>query len=129
MDKLAGNSEIRFPIKARQVEPVGPLGKILHLTRGGLRSESGGEVSRSQSSEEGPVRGLERRTEGVRTTLKVGLTKQGAIGGLRRSGGDNYGRGPEGRERPMGAARKAVKVVVRVRTSWRKPERKGGTKN
>ena len=40
-------------IKTRQVEPVGGRGKILNLSWGDLLYESGGEVSRGGSSEEG----------------------------------------------------------------------------
>jgi hypothetical protein len=40
-------------IKTHQVESGGARGQILHLTRGDLRRESEGGVSRSRSSEEG----------------------------------------------------------------------------
>jgi hypothetical protein len=40
-------------IKTYQVEPVGTRGQILDLTWGDLLYESGGEVSRGRSSEEG----------------------------------------------------------------------------
>ena len=50
--KLAGNSEAQKSSETHQVEPGGTRGKILYLTWGDLTRESGGEDSRSRSSEE-----------------------------------------------------------------------------
>jgi len=49
--------------KTHQVEYDGTGRKFWYLTRGDLFCESGKEVSRSHSSEEAPVMGVERRAE------------------------------------------------------------------
>lgn len=66
--------------KTHQVEPdgTGPKKMFMHLTRGDLRSESGGEVSRGRSSEE--ARRKAGRAKGRRTNeraTKTGLHSDG----------------------------------------------------
>lgn len=65
--------------KTHQVEPGGTIPKMfMHLTRGDLRCESGGEVSRGRSSEES--RGNPEGVKGRRTTeraTETGLQTQG----------------------------------------------------
>ena len=88
--KLAGEQRSPKVIKTHQVEPGGARGQILHLTWGDLFRESGGEVSRGRSSEEGRVMRLERRAEEPKNGAREGT-------GDRRnesdsnSGRNNYG--------------------------------------
>jgi hypothetical protein len=57
------NAKSKCHRKTYRVEPDGTGRKFMHLTRGGLRRESAGEVSRGHSSEEGRENRLERRAE------------------------------------------------------------------
>ena len=50
--------------KTQQVQPDGTGREFQHLTRGDLRAERRGEVSRGHSSDEASVMGVERRAEG-----------------------------------------------------------------
>ena len=60
--------------KTHRVEPVGPDRKCTHLTRGGLRRESAGGVSRGRSSEENrgnPDGAKGRRASQARSTNRL----------------------------------------------------------
>ena len=63
---MLGNAKSNRHRKTHQVEPDGAGRKFMHLTRGGLRRESGGEVSRGRSSEEAGETRWERRAEETR---------------------------------------------------------------
>jgi len=75
---VLGNAKSNKHRKTRPVEPGGTGRKFMQLTRGDLRRESGGEVSRGRSSEEN-----RRKAEGAkgrRTTeraTEIGLRKPG----------------------------------------------------
>lgn len=77
---VRGNAKSKSHRKTHQVKPdgTGPKRMFMHLTRGGLRRESAGEVSRGRSSEES-----RRKAEGAkggRTTeraTKTGLQNDG----------------------------------------------------
>lgn len=62
---VLGNAKSDSHRKTHQVESDGPGRKFMHLTRGDLRRESGGGVSRGHSSEE--ARGNAGRAKGRRT--------------------------------------------------------------
>lgn len=63
---VLGNAKSKSHRKTHQVEPDGTESKMfMHLTRGDLRWESGGEVSRGRSSEES--RGNTEGAKGQRT--------------------------------------------------------------
>jgi hypothetical protein len=63
---VLGNAKSKSHRKTHQVEPDGTGAEMfMHLTRGGLRCESGGEVSRGRSSEES--RGNTEGAKGRRT--------------------------------------------------------------
>lgn len=64
---VVGNAKSESHRKTHQVEPdgTGPKRMFTHLTRGDLRCESGGEVSRGRSSEES--RGNTEGAKGQRT--------------------------------------------------------------
>ena len=64
---VLGNAKSNRHRKTHQVEPdgTGPKRMFMHLTRGDLRCESGGEVSRGRSSEES--RGNTEGAKGQRT--------------------------------------------------------------
>lgn len=64
---VLGNAKSNRHRKTHQVEPggTGPKRMFMHLTRGDLRRESGGEVSRGRSSEES--RGNTEGAKGRRT--------------------------------------------------------------
>jgi len=64
---VLGNTKSNRYRKTHHVEPDGTGRKFWHLTRGDLRHESEGEVSRSHSSDEVPVTGMERRAEESRS--------------------------------------------------------------
>ena len=51
---MLGNAKSEYHRKTHQVEPDGTSRKFMHLTRGDLRFERVGEVSRGHSSEESP---------------------------------------------------------------------------
>lgn len=71
---VLGNAKSNRHQKTHQVEPGGAGRKFMHLTRGGLRCESTGEVSRGRSSEEGrgnPVGTKGRRNKEVRSTERL----------------------------------------------------------
>jgi hypothetical protein len=77
---MLGNAKSNRHRKTHQVEPdgTGPKKMFMHLTRGDLRRESGGEVSRGRSSEE--ARGKAGGAKGRRTTeraTKTGLRCDG----------------------------------------------------
>ena len=60
--------------KTHRVEPDGAGRKFMHLTRGGLRRESAGEVSRGRSSEDARVtagRAKGRRNRKARSTERL----------------------------------------------------------
>ena len=68
---VRGNAKSKGHRKTHQVEPdgTGPKRMFMHLTRGDLRRESGGEVSRGRSSEES--RGNTEGAKGRRTTERA----------------------------------------------------------
>lgn len=75
---VLGNAKSNQHRKTRNVEPGGTGRKFMHLTRGDLRRESCGEVSRGRSSEE--IRRKAEGAKGRRTTeraTKTGLRKPG----------------------------------------------------
>lgn len=77
---VLGNAKSNRHRKTHQVEPdgTGPKKMFMHLTRGDLRHESGGEVSRGRSSEE--ARRKAGGAKGRRTTeraTKAGLRNGG----------------------------------------------------
>ena len=77
---VLGNAKSNRHRKTHQVEPdgTGPKRMFMHLTRGDLRRESGGEVSRGRSSEE--ARRKAGGAKGRRTTeraTKAGLRNDG----------------------------------------------------
>ncbi len=76
---VLGNTKSNDYRKTHQVEPDGTGRKFWHLTRGDLRHESEGEVSRSHSSEEVPVMGMERRAEESRSQNYNAHSKRVAI--------------------------------------------------
>jgi len=78
---MLGNAKSKRHRKTHQVEPdgTGPKKMFMHLTRGDLRGESGGEVSRGRSSEE--ARRKAGGAKGRRTTERATKT------GLRSGGG------------------------------------------
>ena len=84
---VRGNAKSKSHRKTHQVEPGGTESKMfMHLTRGDLFCESGGEVSRGRSSEES--RGNTEGAKGRRTIERA--TKTGLR--LRRRGaGRNKG--------------------------------------
>jgi hypothetical protein len=77
---MRGSAKSNRHRKTHQVEPdgTGPKRMFMHLTRGDLRRESGGEVSRGRSSED--ARGKAGGAKGRRTTeraTKAGLHSDG----------------------------------------------------
>ena len=60
---VLGNAKSNRHRKAHEVESGDAGRQSWHLTRGDLRDESRGGVSRGHSSEEAPVVGVERRAE------------------------------------------------------------------
>lgn len=86
--------------KTHRVEPDGAGRKFTHLTRGGLRRESGAGVSRGHSSEEGrgnPA-GAKGRRVGTRRDRQTAPQVR-ARRAPKQAGRDNCGRPPAGRER------------------------------
>ena len=71
---MLGNAKSNRHRKTHQVEPdgTGPKRMFMHLTRGDLRRESGGEVSRGRSSEE--ARRKAGGAKGRRTTERATKT-------------------------------------------------------
>ena len=71
---VLGNAKSNRHRKTHQVEPdgTGPKRMFMHLTRGDLRRESGGEVSRGRSSEE--TRRKAGGAKGRRTTERATKT-------------------------------------------------------
>ncbi len=79
---VLGNAKSKSHRKTHQVEPDGTESKMfMHLTRGDLRWESGGEASRGRSSEEsrGNMEGAKgRRTQEAKEPQKDrGVTRNG----------------------------------------------------
>ena len=71
---VLGNAKSNCHRKTHRVEPDGAGRKFTHLTRGGLRRESVGGVSRGHSSEEGrgnPVGAKGRRARPARSTNRL----------------------------------------------------------
>lgn len=67
---VLGNAKSKSHRKTHQVEPDGTESRMfMHLTRGDLQRESGGEVSRGRSSEEN--RGNTEGAKGRRTTERA----------------------------------------------------------
>ncbi len=90
---VLGNAKSNRHRKTHQVEPDGPEPKMfMHLTRGDLRRENGGEVSRGRSSEEVPVMGMERRAKESRSLNQPRLI--GSEKYFETSGRGNCGRHP-----------------------------------
>ena len=86
---VLGNAKSKSHRKTHQVEPDGTGSEMfMHLALGGLRRESGGEVSRGRSSEES--RGNTEGAKGRRTTERA--TKTG-LRPRRRGAGRNKGGG------------------------------------
>gem|GEM_PF-2013706 len=77
---VLGNAKSKGHRKTHQVEPggTGPKRMFMHLTRGDLRRESGGEVSRGRSSEE--ARRKAGGAKGRRTTERATKTGLCSIG-------------------------------------------------
>ena len=75
---VLGNAKSNRHRKTHQVEPGGAeSNRFMHLTRGGLRRESGGEVSRGRSSEEarrktGGAKGRRTSERATETGLRPG---------------------------------------------------------
>ena len=86
---VLGNAKSNRHRKTHQVEPdgTGPKRMFMHLTRGDLRCESGGEVSRGHSSEES--RGNTEGAKGRRT--KRGPTANHPAGSRREDRRNNLG--------------------------------------
>jgi hypothetical protein len=104
--------------KTRLVEPDGPGRKFMHLTRGDLRCENTGEVSRGRSSEEGRESRLERRAEGTGQRDQPNDSGQG--------GGKSSETGEEWQLRPLprgasGAGRAGVPGADRWRGASHRP--------
>ena len=79
---VRGNTKSKGHRKAYLVEPYGTGRKFMHLTRGGLRAERHGGVSRSHSSEDahgniGRAKG--RRTKREQSTDRLAV--KGRVGG------------------------------------------------
>ncbi len=86
--------------KTHRVEPDGTGREFTHLTRGGLRRENAGEVSRCHSSEDARgnpsgAKGRRDREERDRRTAPQARARRTS----KRTGRDNYGRHPARRER------------------------------
>ncbi len=111
---VLGNAKSKSHRKAHQVEPDRTGSKMfMHLTRGGLRRESGGEVSRGRSSEES--RGNTEGAKGRRTTQRATGT---GLRPIRRGVGRNEG----------GAATAAVTALgERGRRGWIAAKETGAT--
>jgi len=71
---VLGNTKSNGYRKTHQVEFGGTGRKFWHLSWGDLQHESVGEVSRSRSSEEVSVMGMERRAEESRSLIQARLT-------------------------------------------------------
>jgi len=71
---VLGNTKSNRYRKTHQVELGGTGRKFWHLSWGDLQHESVGEVSRSRSSEEVSVMGMERRAEESRSLIQTRLT-------------------------------------------------------
>jgi hypothetical protein len=86
---VLGNAKSESHRKTHQVEPggTGPKRMFMHLTRGDLRREIGGGVSRGRSSEES--RGNTEGTKGRRT--KRGPTANHPAGSRREDRRNNLG--------------------------------------
>lgn len=76
---VLGNAKSNSHRKTHQVEPdgTGPKIMFMHLTRGDLRCESGGEVSRGRSSEDarrkaGGAKGRRTNERATKTGLRPG---------------------------------------------------------
>ena len=93
---VLGNAKSNSHRKTHRVEPDGTDRKFMHLTRGGLRRESVGEVSRGRSSEES--RGNPEGAKGRRvrnSAINRADFKRRARSHPKRTGTGNYGQFPE----------------------------------
>lgn len=100
---VLANAKSNCHRKTHRVEPGGTGRKFTHLTRGDLRRESVGEVSRGRSSEDarGNPGGAKGRREEARRDRR---TPSRARAGRppKPTGRDNHGRLPVGRGREAG---------------------------
>lgn len=99
---VLGNAKSNRHRKTHQVEPDGtePKKMFRHLTRGDLRRESGGEVSRDRSSED--ARLTVGRAKGRRTTERATKT------GLQDDGKERFETGRERQHRQLPASANAA---------------------